>query len=493
MQPSKNSYSQILKATTLFSSVQFLTIVFSIIRTKVAALFIGSVGIGILGIFNVTINLITGISKFGLDVSGVKEIAFAHKNGDSQSVENKIRLLKRLVWFTAILGALVTIIFAKYLSSIAFGNQEYTFSFVWLSLAVIFNQLATARLSILQGKRKLKQLANANVLSSFLSVLIVVPIYYFYRLEGIVAAIILINFALLIPAYYYTRNLGIGNKKQSSIKETLRDGKPMIILGLSLSVTSILAMLAGYLIQIYITNEGGLSEVGYYNAGFVIMNSYVGLIFTAMSKDYFPRLSSVADKIDQAQNLIGQQALIAVLFLVPIIVLFIVFSELVIKLLYTEEFTVIVGFVSVAILGMLFKAISWSMGYLIIAKGDSKVFIKTSIFFNSLMLIMNVLGYKYYGLIGLGYSFFIYYFIHLVGIYLIVRFRYKVNLSKELLRNFALGFTLCVVTFVINNFEVIPFKQIFNLFLIVVTLVLSVYQINAKVGLLSLFNKNRNE
>jgi PST family polysaccharide transporter len=36
-------------------------------------------------------------------------------------------------------------------------------------------------------------------------------------------------------------------------------------------------------------------EVGFYTAGFTLLNSYVGIIFTVMSTDYFPRLSSISD------------------------------------------------------------------------------------------------------------------------------------------------------------------------------------------------------
>ena len=57
------------------------------------------------------------------------------------------------------------------------------------------------------------------------------------------------------------------------------------------------------------------------------------------------------------------------------------------------------------ILGMIFKAVSWSMGYMIIAKGDSKVFIKTAIGFNTILYFINILGYHFGGLEGLVSAF----------------------------------------------------------------------------------------
>jgi PST family polysaccharide transporter len=56
-----------------------------------------------------------------------------------------------------------------------------------------------------------------------------------------------------------------------------------------------LTLLSTYLIQIYVGKIGGLEEVGF--AGFTLLNSYVGIIFTVMSTDYFPRLSSSDDNV----------------------------------------------------------------------------------------------------------------------------------------------------------------------------------------------------
>lgn len=87
-----------------------------------------------------------------------------------------------------------------------------------------------------------------------------------------------------------------------SLKNVFHEGKPMIKLGVTLSVGSIITLFVAYLIQVYITNVGGLTEVGYYNVGMIIINSYVGLIFESMSKDYFPRLSEIINDIKKCSK-----------------------------------------------------------------------------------------------------------------------------------------------------------------------------------------------
>ena len=47
------------------------------------------------------------------------------------------------------------------------------------------------------------------------------------------------------------------------------------------------------MLSAFISKTGSLSDVGLYNAGLAIVDGYVGMVFTAMATDYFPRLSGV--------------------------------------------------------------------------------------------------------------------------------------------------------------------------------------------------------
>src|SRR5690606_5192291 len=102
MLESKNSYRQILKATSLFGGVQVFNILIAIVRSKFVALWIGPTGYGITTLLTSTLNLIVGMTNLGLDKSAVKEISFNYTQENPLKVSLTIQILKRLVWFTAI-------------------------------------------------------------------------------------------------------------------------------------------------------------------------------------------------------------------------------------------------------------------------------------------------------------------------------------------------------------------------------------------------------
>ena len=457
MNDNQQSYRKVLNATSLFGGVQVINIIISLIRSKVIALLIGPFGMGISNLLLTTMELINGLTNLGLERSAVKDISLANTNSNSKSVAITISVLKKLVWLTITIGVILMIVLSPWLSEIAFGNKDYTISFIWISIALLFKQLSSSQLAILQGLRKLKSLAKANLLGNFIGLLITLPLYYFYKIDAIVPAIIIATFMSFVFTYYYSQKLDIESVTISR-KEAVSEGKGMINLGVMLSLSSLITLLVAYIIRIYIgsanvTEELGLIDVGLYSAGFVILNSYVGIIFNAMGTDYFPRLSEIANDINKLRKTVLEQATVAILLIAPIIVVFLACAPFIIVILYSHEFSPIVAMVTWGILGMIFKAVSWSMGYMIIAKGDSNVFIKTSIGFNAILLSINIIGYHFRGLEGIGISFFIYYIIHFIAIRMITYYRYDFYFEKGFYKIFTFTVIMCLLAF---SFTFIP-------------------------------------
>ena len=339
----------------------------------------------------------------------------------------------------------------------------------------------------MQGLRKLQYLAKANLLGNIIGLLITLPLYYFFRIDAIVPAIIIATFMSFVFTYYYSQKLVIEHVTISR-KEAVSEGKGMINLGIMLSLSSMITLLVAYIIRIYIgsaneTEELGLIDVGLYSAGFVILNSYVGIIFNAMGTDYFPRLSEIANDIIKLRKTVLEQAIVAILLITPIIVVFLAFAPLIIVILYSNEFSPIVTMVTWGILGMIFKAVSWSMGYMIIAKGDSKVFIKTAIGFNAILLLFNVLGYHYEGLEGIGFSFFIYYIIHYIIIRIITYYRYDFYFEKGFYKIFTFTVILCLAAFSITMISNPIIKYSLMVFVILLSCTYSYRELDKKIAI----------
>lgn len=476
------SYRSAFKATSIFGGVQVFNILIGIIRSKFIAILLGPYGMGIAGLLTSTLTLLSSFTNCGLSVSAVRNIAEANTNNDSLKISLVIKIFRRLIWVTGILGSLICLITARYLSNVTFGNEDYAIAFRILSVSILFMQLTAGQNALLQGLRKYKDLALANVFGHSFALLVTLPMYYVWHLSAIVPSIIVMYVATFVVAYIFSRKIRI-TKVRIPKDIFLQEGGNMMKMGIFISLQGILLKLAEYIIRILIQREGGAEEVGLYTACFTIVNSYVGMVFTAMSTDFYPRLSGVASDSVVMNKVINQQMTISLLILAPIIALFFVFAKLGIQILYSNDFMGIEIMLYWAMSGVVFKAVGWSVAFSFLAKGDTKSF-----FFNELLslayfLVINILCYKLLGLDGLGISYMINYFVYMLQVLWVCRIKYSYRIENKTLK--FIIFLVFILSFFIVSKLLIPIHlgNCLSIFLFVFLAIISVRKLNALLDL----------
>ena len=424
-----NLYRIITKAAALFGGVQVVSILCSVIRTKVIAVLLGSVGIGIIGLYNSAIETITALTGLGIRTSSVREISEAESKGDKGEISRIVTVVRRWSWFVGLLGAVVLISLAPLLSQWTFGDNEHIWGFVLLSCTLLFNALMSGEQAILQGTKQLKRLARSSVYGSIAALAASLPLYYFMGVDGIVPSLILYAAATLIVTLLY-RDREI-EPAPITAKKTAQQGREMVTLGVFMTVSGFITTLFSYIFAAYLNARSGEATVGYYQAGFTLMNKYVGLLFTAMAMEYYPRLSGVAHDNNTLSQYVGRQVEAMQLMLAPFIALFIVLHPLMVSILYTTEFHVINDYLLMAIQGISFKAISWSIGFVLLAKGSGKLYFTTELLSDTITLMLNVVGYHYWGLAGVGASYTVGFILYLVIIYVVCRRHYNIEPGRK--------------------------------------------------------------
>jgi O-antigen/teichoic acid export membrane protein len=478
----RTSYRQIFKATSLFGGVQVFSIIIAIIRSKFIAVLLGPTGIGIAGLLTSATGLIEGLTSFRLGTSAIKNVSAANATGNTTRIAVIIKVFRRLIWITGILGTILTIILSPWLSRITFGNHNYTIAFIWISITLLFNQLTSGQKVVLQGLHKLKYLAKANITGNLTGLIITVPMYYIWKIDAIVPAIIISSLVSLSFSWIYSHKVKIAPVKVTPLR-TFAEGKSMVYMGFMISLTAIISIGAAYILRIYISNTGSVEQVGLYNAGFAIINTYVGLIFTAMTTDYYPRLSAVAHSNELCRQTINRQAEVAILILAPIIIIFLVFINWVVILFYSNKFIAINQMIRWAALGMFFKTICWAIGYLFYSKGSGKLIFWNELIMNLYILGLNILGYKIFGLTGLGISFLVGYLLGLVQTFLLSKIKFSYSFDKGFGKIFIIQFALAISCFIVSKLFPGPWSYLAGIILIIISGVYSLMELEKRMEL----------
>ena len=426
---SKNNYNIIFKSTFLFGFVQAFNILAKVILNKVAAVTLGSQGIGLIGLYNSAIGILKTGTSLGIPITAVRDVSESNQKNDIELLSKTIVTTNKIIIITASLGLFVTIVLSDLLSQFTFGNSSHIGSFMIISLAVALTTLWEGQLAILKGMRRLKLLAKANIFGASVGLCISVPLYLIYEMEGIIPVLITTPFCSLLLSTYYVRKIKYKRIKLS-YKELYQNASSMVKMGIVLSFTTFLGQLSTFAIIAYIGKQGSLETLGFYNAGVIIMVGYFSVIINALTTDYFPRISAVNMDNNKLQMELNQQSIVSLLLTFPLMVLFLFLLPFLITFLYSSEFYPVIDFVRIGIYGTFITIISNQVDLILVAKNETKVFTIIAIIYRSIEVLVNIFLFKAYGLVGLGISIVLTGVVHILIMSIMLNRLYKIKFDK---------------------------------------------------------------
>ncbi|MBD5228699.1 MAG: O-antigen translocase [Bacteroidales bacterium] len=440
---------KVVRTMWLFSWVQLAGIVCSVVRTKLVALWIGTVGIGLFGLFNTALDSITTLTQLGIRQSPVRNIAAA---ADDSRLSRIVAAVRCWSWILGIAGAFLTLVFSPLLSELTFGTPDHTVGFIILSAAVMMSAVTNGELAIMQGLDRLNRLARATVWGTLGGLAVSVPLYYFFREASIVWSI-LAYFLCQAVAVYACRERRDDKEQRIAAERLTRrqlvaEGREFVTLGIYMTVSVFIAMVVNYLFMAYLNSEAGLDEVGEYQAGYTIVNKYLGLIFTAIGFEFFPRISKVQASVSRVSTFVSHEIMVALVVILPGATIMMTLDDVIVKMLYSSDFMPAVGYVNYALAGTALRAISWCMAYTILARGDGRIYLVTETMSGLAFLVFSYFGYRFGGLEGLGVAYSAWYGLYtvIVGVVYFGVYRMRLNRRVVLLSVAVIGLTVgCAV------------------------------------------------
>ncbi len=489
-----NSYQSILKATSIYGFVQILKVLIGVVSTKLIAVFLGASGIGFLGLLNNTIGIISSITGFGINVVAVRDLSLESSTSNSKIFSKRYQIIQKWALFAGILGCLITIIFSKLLSQWTFGNPKYYFWFILLSINFVINAISNVKSVLMQSKRMIKQIALANVVTSFFVVLITVPIYYFFKFQAIIPVILMSSAIALFVNIYYTRKIEILKIDNLHFNELFFHIKPLMKLGFLLSINVIFGQICNFIIRFYLKSiNSSLEVLGYYEVSSVLLLSYVGLVFGAMSTDFYPRLTSVVADNKKVKSLVNDQIEIGLLIITPLIILFYSLAPIIITILYSKDFLNVILILKAGLLAIILKSIIWPLAFVFLSKGENKLYFKQEIFSDFLNVSLTILMYYYFGLIGIGFAMLINYVIYGVYVLIILKQKFEFTLRKNTLKVvvscMTIGVLACVLICLFKGF----YMYIGLSILVLISFINSFIELNRRIDLSEIFLKIKNK
>lgn len=415
-----NSYGQILRSSALIGSSSAMTIVISIVRTKLMAMMLGPAGFGLMGALSTVADLARGLAQIGINSSGVRQIALASSSGNPQQLARTVTVLRFASVLLGALGAIALAVFSNEVATLTFGDTEHANAVALLSAAVFLRLISDGEGALLQGTRHIGDIAKLGVIGGLIGSVLSLALVYQWREEGLAMSLVAIAGASLLVSWWYSRKLSIPVVSMPT-GHALTEAKQLLRLGVVFMLSALLMLGATYVVRLILIRFEGLAAAGLYQAAWAVGGLYVGFILQSMSADFYPRLVEAAGNNIECNRLVNEQTHISLLLAGPGVLATLVLAPMVIELFYSREFTAAAETLRWVCLGFALRVIAWPMGFIILAKESRLAFFLTDLLWAVVHVGAAWLAVETFGLKGAGIAFFASYVLHTLLVFPVVR------------------------------------------------------------------------
>jgi PST family polysaccharide transporter len=411
--PANHSYRQILTSSALIGGSSLVTVLATIVRTKVLAVFLGPAGIGLMGLFTSLTGMVGTLAGMGITISGVRKIAEAVGTGEEVRVARTTQALRQVVLRLGLLGSVLLAAFSVPLSRLTFGTPDHAGQIVLLSLVIVAGAVAEGQVALLQGFRRMSDLARVAILGTTATSVLTLPIVYFWREDAVVALLLVAAGAGLASSWWYARRITIA-PVSIRWRDTVKEARPLLRLGFASMSAGLMAAAIAYVVRVVIVRYLGFEAAGIYQSATALSSVYCGFILSAMGADFLPRVSAAARNDAECNRLVNEQAEVGLLLAFPGICATLTFAPLIVSLLYSAQFGLATEVLRWQVLGVFLRVASWPMGYLLLAKERATLYLWTEVSYNVLHAALIWICVRLWGLPGTGIAFlglYVYYFL----------------------------------------------------------------------------------
>ncbi len=400
------SYREILRSTALIGGASAATVCIGIVRTKAMAMILGPAGFGLMGVYLTIVDLTRSIAQLGINASGVRQIAEANASGDQVRLARTITALRRVSLACALLGAALLAAVAVPVSVLTFGDATQAASIAGLSAAVFFGSLAAAQGALLQGLRRVGDLARLAVVGGLLGSVAAVGLVLLFGREGMVPALAALAAGAAAASWWYARRVRVEQAVPLGLAVLGAEVVALTRLGMAFMLSGLLTAAAAYAVRGIVLRHAGLEAAGHYQAAWTLGGFYIGFVLQALGTDFYPRLVGARSDDALCTRLVNEQAHVSLLIAVPGVLATLTLAPLALEWLYSAEFAPAVPVLRWIVLGMALRVLTWPLGYVVIARDRQRLFMGIEAAWAVASIGLAWIGVKTFGVVGSGIAFF---------------------------------------------------------------------------------------
>ncbi|EMF1641885.1 O71 family O-antigen flippase, partial [Escherichia coli] len=348
---------------------------------KVIAIYTGPSGMALLGQLQSLVTGINGIVNAPVGNGIVKYTAEFKLEG----AECCSRWWKPAIGFSFLFCLVLSIVFipfANKISFILFGSYEYDYVVIIAVCNLPFAAFGTMIMSIVNGMGKYRLYILYGFISNLITSIIMLLMLIKYGIVGALLATSiqygLIGIILICLNYnqeWFKHNYFY--PYDSIFNSEAKDILAYILMAITSAISLPLTLIV---IRKILLNMTDITTVGQWQAVWKISEVYIGVVTIALSTYFLPKLSALNDTA-KIKNEIGIVLKYTIPFVCVAAVLIFAFRDLIITLLFTNEFYPARDLFFIQLVGDIIKIISWIYAFTMLASKATRWYVGSELFF----------------------------------------------------------------------------------------------------------------
>ncbi|WP_426267173.1 oligosaccharide flippase family protein [Sphingomonas sp. LHG3443-2] len=369
----KTSHSQILRATSLLGGAGVANILISLIRNKFAAVLLGPSGLGLVGLMLSLIQSASALGGLGIPNAAVREVAAKQAGGSDEELA-KVRWGVTLgTVLAATLSGVLLYLCRQPIADHVLEQPELGSMVGWMAPAVALSIITASQVALIAGSGKVSWVAGAGVVGAAISTALGVAVLLIWGDAAILPYILATPVGSWLAAHLFARRLA--RPRPTTISAAFEQSRWLMLMGAPMMLGTFVTYGSQFAVRAIVSVEGGIHEVGLFQAALALSTIYVGVLLQSIGSDFYPRLSGVIDDRETAVRLINEQTE-TLLMLAGLVVLgLLALAPFALRLLYADAFDDAATALRWLVLGNLVQIAAWPLGFCLLAAARSKLYL----------------------------------------------------------------------------------------------------------------------
>lgn len=409
----------LLKVSLLSALSSLLRIIVGFVVFKVIALYTGPSGMAMVGQVQSMIVAFNGVINSPAGNGVVRYTAEMKAQGYNACSE----FWRAALLWICILSIVVIplgVFFSTYLAEVLLKNESYSWIILLTVCLLPLSAIGVLNISVINGQQNYNRYFSLGILSTLISAIVTTLMIVLGHINGAFVAVsiqsatagvimILANFR----QPWFKRTYWIGAVEKSSMKKI----GGYILMAITSALTVPIALIC---VRTFIIDFHGWEAAGQWQAVWKISEVYLGVITLGLATYYLPKLSSITG-VDLIVKEINKTVLIVLPVVCALATIIYFLRDVIILILFTEEFSAARDLFLIQLLGDVVKIISFLYVYPMISRGATKWYVATEVLFSLSFIFFSYIFIQKFALQGASLAYLVNYSLYFIFMFVNVK------------------------------------------------------------------------